>query len=722
MCFVLIFIGFVSILGQVVLLRELAVAFFGSELVVLLSISFWMIWTGAGALAGRRMGEGNAADPARCLALLGLAIPGTVVLARALRPLLHATPGAFLPVGQQIGALAVVLAPVGFLLGLAFVRAARRSTAFGGGFAPAYGLESLGGVAGGIASALLLAAGAPASAVSLLLGAAALFVASFFPGLPIAWRLLSRIAGAALVGVFLLGGEEADRATLRWHFPSLLESRDSPYGRITVTERGGQIVFFENGALSFETESTDPEELVHLALVQREAPESVLLVGGSLTGALAETRKHRPARIDVLEMDRVLLDLGRAHLPEETRFQVDAPEVRLILGDPRRAAREGERRYDAVLVDMPDPGSGASNRFYTREFFRDAAGLLRPGGVFAFRLASAEQLWTAQLARRNASIHRALREAFSDAVVLPGTVNVFLASDRTLERDPAALGRRLEERGVEIRLVNDAYIRYLYTNDRFREIEKTLAAHETPVNSDGRPVCYSFTILLWLSRFHRSFADLDVPGAASIWALLLLVLAVLLMLRRGSSRTEAFVVALAGFAGIVVEFAVLLRFQTASGVLYRDIGLLLSGFMGGLALSPPAGRLAARSPRGGPVLLLALALHASLSVLLFHWSGAQSVLVSFVWLLLGALFVGAVFCRAAERRSASGEVLYAADLLGGSVGALAGSLVFLPLLGMDSAVLWTASAALLGLMAVRRPRAPRPGGGNGRAARAAGGE
>ncbi|MBU1936218.1 hypothetical protein KKG05_02385, partial [bacterium] len=50
----LLFIGFISILGQVALLRELAVAFFGSELIYLLAIAFWLIWTGLGALISRR--------------------------------------------------------------------------------------------------------------------------------------------------------------------------------------------------------------------------------------------------------------------------------------------------------------------------------------------------------------------------------------------------------------------------------------------------------------------------------------------------------------------------------------------------------------------------------------------------------------------------------------------------------------------------------------------
>ena len=50
----LVAIGIISILGQVVLLRELNVAFFGVELVYLLALGIWLFWTAAGAVIGRR--------------------------------------------------------------------------------------------------------------------------------------------------------------------------------------------------------------------------------------------------------------------------------------------------------------------------------------------------------------------------------------------------------------------------------------------------------------------------------------------------------------------------------------------------------------------------------------------------------------------------------------------------------------------------------------------
>jgi hypothetical protein len=48
-------VGFVSILGQVVLLRELNVAFYGVELIYTLALGVWLLFSACGAMIGRRM-------------------------------------------------------------------------------------------------------------------------------------------------------------------------------------------------------------------------------------------------------------------------------------------------------------------------------------------------------------------------------------------------------------------------------------------------------------------------------------------------------------------------------------------------------------------------------------------------------------------------------------------------------------------------------------------
>jgi spermidine synthase len=698
---VLLFIGFASILGQVVLLRELAVAFFGSELIYLLAIAFWLIFTGLGALVSRGTAPATTNQLIVSIAALGFMLPLEVIFARAVRLIFGATPGAFMPLEHQIVAMAVTLAPAGLLLGRLFVVAARRYTAQGGTFATAYGIESFGGVLGGLASTFLLAGNLPAFPTAILCSTITLVVGFIVSRSHFGSRLFFAFTALGFLGMLVIGSGQLDRATLRWQFPGLLENRDSPYGRLTLTSHGGQIAMFENGALSFETQGTEPEEIAHLALLQHPAPQHILLLGGGISGTIREILKHHPESIDYVELDPHLVKLARKHLPREILSSLNDPRVHLVVSDGRKFMRTTKERYDMILVDMPEPTSGQTNRYYTREFFSECRRRLRTGGRVAFRLPSAEQYWTPGLARRNGSIYRALESVFSDIIVLPGSVNIFIAAEDTLARDPEVSARRFLARDIQARLVRPSYIHYLYTNDRFAQIESILGQETAPANSDLKPICYQLTLLVWLSRFHRPLAEFQASIGGWIWWLLLPLGAVFWVLRRRAVASKVLLVAMAGFAGMVIEFAVLLRFQTASGVLFRDVGLLLAGFMAGLAISPIPGRWAARISRGGILLVLSFAVLCALSALLFYWEGTRYTLVGMLWLGFVGCGVGSLFCYAAEKRKEKGAPLYAADLFGGSLGGLIGSVILLPSLGLDTTALWVGSVAVLGVLLAR---------------------
>ena len=56
MTFSLFVIGFISMLGQVIILREFLVAFYGIELICALAIGVWLLWTGTGAFSFEKAG------------------------------------------------------------------------------------------------------------------------------------------------------------------------------------------------------------------------------------------------------------------------------------------------------------------------------------------------------------------------------------------------------------------------------------------------------------------------------------------------------------------------------------------------------------------------------------------------------------------------------------------------------------------------------------------
>jgi spermidine synthase len=697
----LVAVGFLSMVGQVALLRELAVASFGVELIYLLGLGIWLAAGAAGALAGRsRLAEPSRAID-RAFLLLAFLVPLEMAFLRGARVLFGGVPGAYLPLGQQAATAALGLGPTGALLGWLFRRTAQRAAGSGTTLAAAYAWESAGGALGSVSATLFLHWGLPNLALGIGCGIAG-------AGVAVASRPSRRIAIlllAALVAL-LAGTSPLDLRTASWNHHGLVAVADTPYGRVSVARAGGQVAVFMNDALEYESEGTEAEEFTHLAALQVPPGAAVLALGGGVAGVAAELLRHSPSRVDCVEGNRAMYRALLAHLPPETVRSLGREPVRVHFADPRRFLSNAGR-YDLILVASGEPASGESNRFYTAEFFRMCAGRLNPGGVVALKLPSSENLWTPLLLSRNGSVHAALRSAFPDVLVIPGATDTLLGSTGRLERDPAELGRRMKERGFSGRLVTPEYLRYVLTNDRVEQVARLLAGENAPPNTDGRPACYQQTVFLWLGKFLPESAAPRAADPRAAGALAALAAALLLVSRLRPAWKRPALASVAGFGGMAIESVVLLRYQAESGSLYQDIGLLLTSFMAGLSAGAFAfDRLAAGQGSirrwWGAALLVAL---AALSGGLAH--GAEGVGVLFrmvpaaaILCLCGTLVAGLFGYASRIGGNEPAEVvstLYAADLLGGCVGSFVAGLLLLPLLGAGAT---SAGVALLALAAL----------------------
>jgi spermidine synthase len=709
-------LGLITLLGQVVLMRELIVAFFGVELVYVLAMGTWLLGSAAGAAIGRREHVPSASTLKGLFVVFSLLLPGLVVFCRGLRLLFSAVPGAYLPFGQQMLALGLALLPAAVVSGLIFQWAAKRYTADGKTLAAAYALESAGGLVGGAAATGLLYLGLQNLSIAVLCALAAAATAVFTPYREGRSRLVFAAAAVSAAALLFAGAarETLDRSMTGWNHPSAVTAKDSPYGRITITGEAGRFALFENGALVFDTEGTEAESFVHLAALQHPAPKKVLLIGGGVSGHLAEIRKHRPDRIDDVEVNPVLLQEARSVLPRAFTDSLNAEGVRVVVADPRRfLAQSADDDYDLILAVAAEPLSGETNRFYTREFFRACARHLAPNGVFAFQLAAAENLWPRPLIFRNASVHRAASDVFSDVLVLPGTVSTVVAANRPLERRPEPLIRRFEQRRIDARLVSPAYIGYQLTNDRTEEIAALLAAADAPANTDKRPICYPYSLMVWLSQFFPEMInELAVGGGVvPIWPVLPAAGLLFFLCRKSGRIRQALLSFSAGLLGMILETLLILQYQVKSGVLYQDIGLLLTAFMAGMAVGAPAMVRAAGPGSGGgrPRAALGRLVAAGfglLGLVIFFGvragalggMGSVGLLLFASGFLVSALFAFAGLHSAAERQGAVPRLL-ASDLLGGCAGSVAASLVAIPFLGMDQTA-WLAAllAAAMGIL------------------------
>ncbi len=730
--------GAAGALGQILVVRELLVLFHGNELSTGIIFTAWMAWTALGAWAGRRMRDRAGPGPlAAALGALALLLPATLLLIRGARPLWGIPPGEVLAPTTMLAVSVTVTAAFCLAAGLLFSLAwAVRSAGPGGRPLRIYLGEAIGAALGGLAFHFLLLPHVPVLTAALLSAsilAAAAAGLTRFVGTP-APRRRGTAAGALLLAGLLTAlafeGRLADLSR-RWQWgPNVVAAVDTPFHNLALVREEGLATVFANGLWLFSAPDPRSAELaVHPALLQHPAPRTVLLIGGGVAGLVREILAHPSVeRIDYVEPDPKLIRLARRHLPPSATTPLGAPRVRLIHQDAGAFVRRTDRRYDAVLMNVGDPMNAEMNRFYTLSFFRRIRDRLAAGpgppGIFSFSVSSAQEMLGPAQIRYLRSVDATLGRAFPKAILLPGETARFVAGseETALTLDPDLLIDRMAARGLHPDYARPDYFTDLlnpFRLDYFRTVlgssDGVGDAPRPRVNRDFSPTCYFHNLVLWSTQVEAGLAAallaLSRIPAWAVWAAATLMIFLILALVRTRPDprrpTIALCVAATGAAAIVSQVALLLGFQILAGFVYRQLALIIALFMAGLALGTAwadgwsrGGWAPGRTFRG---LLAAqtawaifpLALMGALLGLRELLAGGDTAIpigVPFSALALAAGTLGGAHFSLAvlvmsgtETASATvGGGLYAVDLVGAGLGALAGSLFLIPVHGLPT--------------------------------------
>ncbi len=729
-------LGAVCQIGQVVLLRELMMVFHGNELSFGVILGAWMVWVGIGSRIAGRIGDD--VEERSLLRIISASVlvvlPASIVAIRLLRGLFPVQPGAYLSVADIVGSAFAVTAPVGLLLGVQFVVLARiwrraDQAVDTAGAGKTYIGEALGHTVGGMLFSLalvhLLNSFQIAVAAGIAMGLAAL-PATWSSRVPTTrprrWghRLLPALLALAFVLIPFLESVDQWAYEQQWsHFyprHELLSVYQSRHGTVSVAGREDQRSFFQSGNLLFSaagrpgnpSPSPSPYEeheavaAAHLAMVQHPSPKRVLLIGGGLRGMLREIVRHPVEHVDYVELDPVVTEAARTHLSDETVAPLDRDDVRLIHGDGRFFVKRASEEYDLIIVDGPDPTTAALNRYYTKEFFQEARGILAPEGVLAIGATSTPDLRSSPVRNRNATIYHTLRTVFPD--VLPAGerhLHFFAATEPGLTSyDPSILRARYEARGIQAPGFSPGQYQLLLEQDQLRRVNWSIRTHgrspdahlrlpEAPpltpeplselirreaefppvneryfINSDLRPIGYVHSLAFWnlLTRAEHAGIFRGILTVEPWWIVPLVALAVavpsLLRVagRRAQQPPEAsdparrfavlFAVFTTGLSTMTLQVSLLFSFQNVYGFVYEMIGLITAGFMAGLALGTAGTHRLVRKKsdvRTLRTVQLAIAVFAVLIALLLpQVAGLESPYLIFVLFFALTILAGAL--------------------------------------------------------------------------------
>jgi spermidine synthase len=686
-----IFTGVASVVTQLLTIREFLAQFQGNEIVIALLIFNWMILGGIGSLLGRYFTpRGHESGGTR----LGFVSMGLVLLAVVQVPairifrdviFIHGTAVGFYPI--WLYSFTMIL-PYALLLGFAlpFSLSVLRLFDPDAGGTLIYILDNIGDIAGGLLFSFALIylltpfQAVVAAQVPLLYAALRLF--------PETRRLPAMIGGILLVMVFalLLYGEAS---TVTPGEGSLAAYHESRFGRITVSRSEEQVTLFSDGIPLFSNRNTmAAEAAVHYPLSQQPPGGDILLIS-SVGGMMDELAKHRPRRVDYLELDPVISRI-------QFRFNLlrSYPWLRVIHMDGRKFLAQTDQRYDAILLSLPEPETYQINRFFTSRFFHLAKQRLKPHGILSFSLDGFDSYLTRTRSRILSSVFNTASEHFHHVQPLPGQKIFFLCSDRAIDLD---IPGRLRGKQVPTRYI-EGYFFGEITRERIRYLQDSMDPG-IPKNRDVSPFLMQVMFQQWFEIFQTS---------PSLFLVALVVLMIVYILFSGG---KAYVLFSTGCLSMSCEILVIFAFQIFFGYVYFKIGIIITVFLAGLL---PGAWLAHRHQGRKKTWLTAteilLILSMGILICFFQWGGDRSPECYLLFIAFGISFFSGmqfpiVLSFGGDQQGAVARA-FSADLVGAAVGVLLTGLFFIPGFGIIRTAAFLAVLKLTSLMVVQRIHEP----------------
>lgn len=734
-------VGGGGIAGQVILLRGFVIAGGGNELTMGIVLANWLVCEAIGAYVGDRIVSGRK-NPGTVYALLMTAFAAILPLASmasgsAPSWMTGAAPGEGIGMTALILSSLVVLGPVSAIHGATFPTACRIFSlhGLGQGIGRAYLYETLGSLVGGIVLTLAFIARWPSMHVVLWLTIIHFFAAIYVVASPRMGALSQPtpaiIASLAVVLLLIpmvptlsrLGNVTALR--WKWGDGEVVESRDTPHGRITVMRRLTENTVYYNGEPLLTVPNPDlttAVDFAHLAAASHEDPSRVLLIAGGFGGLAQALLRHPIDELVYVDLDPDLPEILRTFDCAVLQEEFSDPRLRLEHRDARLFLRDDPGSFDLIVLGFIDPTTLQANRLFTREFFHTARARLNPGGLFAVSLAGSPTGMTPELADLNASIFRAAAPVFPRLQIIPGDRNIYLMSAQSGSMDADILAARLETRLKAPGFLSHAYLEHRLDAQRAAAMRASLEASRATANEDLNPRGVYYGLSHWGGIFSPGLSGFlqRVSRLHPAWLVFLPGLMALVLMACGGSprarrqRTVTYSIWTSGISGMAFDLLILFVFQILYGFVYSMLGALIAAFTVGLYLG---GRLAIgvtdreRALRFFRYLEIFIAsLLPSLylvTVLLQVNLHRLGILPIFLALMTFAAVsgggVGAQFPLAAHivDRSTSKTTpagsLYAADLLGGWFGGLLIAIVAFPLWGLLTTTLLLASLKISSL-------------------------
>ncbi len=150
------------------------------------------------------------------------------------------------------------------------------------------------------------------------------------------------------------------------------------------------------------------EMIVHVPMAVNPFIKNILVIGAGDGGAVRElTRYNTVENIDMVEIDRAVVDACKEHIPQ-TSCKLTDERVNLFFEDGLKYVRYKQEEYDLIIVDSTDP-FGPGEGLFTKEFYGNCFNALKDNGILVNQH---ESPYYANDARAMQKAHKQIKSVF----------------------------------------------------------------------------------------------------------------------------------------------------------------------------------------------------------------------------------------------------------------------------------------------------------------------
>lgn len=162
-----------------------------------------------------------------------------------------------------------------------------------------------------------------------------------------------------------------------------LESTKSDFQDIAVFDSYdfGKILVLDGYLMLTERDEFVYHEMItHVAMAVNPKIKDVLVIGAGDGGTIRELARYdHIERIDMVEIDRIVVEVCKKHIPQ-TACCFDDKRVNLFFEDGVKYVRRVVNEYDLIIVDSTDP-FGPGETLFTKEFYGNCYKALKEDGI-----------------------------------------------------------------------------------------------------------------------------------------------------------------------------------------------------------------------------------------------------------------------------------------------------------------------------------------------------